>query len=282
VDGILPGDECDADGFIVQWGCWSCNDKRPALCFTRQLAIPDPDDPDGQPSYWQVELEMIFQDEASLEGLDELNESSTGFSFDPIGPARGAELAAVRELSRSVSAAACHLERDTGRQQALHAPGGLTYLGSITKRSSPDATSQRLALRRLDPPDGRYPRDVVRFPVEIPERLQVVRGDVLAFDLVDGVQAGQVDDVVALMAGDGDVDAAVVTVHHGRGEDDERGQRRAGTDALAEVDGVAVAERARSAQVLGDVSQRPGPTVIVGPDAETQLGAAVAPVRVVR
>jgi hypothetical protein len=97
VDGILPGDDCDADGFIVQWGCWSWNDKRPALYFTRQFAVPDPDDPEGQPSYWQVELEMIFHDDASLEGLDELNESNTGFSFEPIGPSRGAELAAVHE-----------------------------------------------------------------------------------------------------------------------------------------------------------------------------------------
>ncbi len=40
---------------------------------------------------------MIFQDEASLEVLDELNESDTGFSFEPIGRARGAELAAVHE-----------------------------------------------------------------------------------------------------------------------------------------------------------------------------------------
>jgi hypothetical protein len=97
VDGLVAGDDCDADGFIVQWGRWSWNDKRPALCFTRQFAVPDPDDPGGQPSYWQVELEMLFHDEANLEGLDELNESNTGFSFDPIGSARGAEVAALRE-----------------------------------------------------------------------------------------------------------------------------------------------------------------------------------------
>jgi hypothetical protein len=97
VDGIVSGDDSDADGFIVQWGCWSWNDERPSLSFTRQLAVPDPEDPDGQPSYWHVELELIFQDEASLVGLDELNESDTGFSFDPVGPARDAELAALHD-----------------------------------------------------------------------------------------------------------------------------------------------------------------------------------------
>jgi hypothetical protein len=97
VDGIVSGDDADADGFIVQWGSWSWNDKRPSLSFTRQLAIPDADDPEWQPSYWHVELEMTFQEEPGLAGLDELNESSSGFSFDPIGPARSAEVVALRD-----------------------------------------------------------------------------------------------------------------------------------------------------------------------------------------
>lgn len=95
VDGIVSTDESDADGFIVQWGRWSWNGNRPSLSFTRQLAVPDPDDLFGQPSYWHVELEMTFQDEPSVAGLGELNESSTGFSFEPIGPERTAELAAI-------------------------------------------------------------------------------------------------------------------------------------------------------------------------------------------
>lgn len=95
VDGIVSTDESDADGFIVQWGRWSWNGNRPSLSFTRQLAVPDPDDLFLQPSYWHVELEMTFQDEPSLAGLGELNESSTGFSFEPIGPERTAELAAI-------------------------------------------------------------------------------------------------------------------------------------------------------------------------------------------
>jgi hypothetical protein len=96
LDGIVPGDDSDADGFIVQWGRWPWNGERPSLSFTRQLAIPDPDDPESQPSYWHVDLQMFFRDEPGLVGLDELNESSTGFSFDPVGPARTAELAATR------------------------------------------------------------------------------------------------------------------------------------------------------------------------------------------
>ncbi|MEJ3745334.1 hypothetical protein WEI85_18830 [Actinomycetes bacterium KLBMP 9797] len=119
VNGILPGDDCDADGFIVQWGRWSWNDKRPALCFTRQLAVPDPEDPDGQPSYWQVELEMLFQDEASLEGLDELNESNSGFSFDPISPARGSELAALRDHYLGLYPQLCVLWRATPVESRL-------------------------------------------------------------------------------------------------------------------------------------------------------------------
>jgi hypothetical protein len=95
--GIMTGEDSDADGFIVQWGRWSWNDHCPSLSFTRQLAIPETEDSDWQPSYWQVELEMTFPDLPSLTGLDELNESDTGFSFEPIGPARAAELAATRD-----------------------------------------------------------------------------------------------------------------------------------------------------------------------------------------
>jgi hypothetical protein len=95
LDGVASGE--DVDGFIVQWGRWSWNDNRPSLSFSRQLAIADAEDPDWQPSYWQVELEMTFPDAPSLADLDELNESSTGFSFDRIGPTRAAELASTRD-----------------------------------------------------------------------------------------------------------------------------------------------------------------------------------------
>ena len=95
LEGVASGE--DADGYIVQWGRWSWNDSRPNLSFTRQLAIPDAEDPDGQPSYWQVDLEMTFSDVPSLTGLDELNESSTGFGFDPVGPLRAAELTSIHD-----------------------------------------------------------------------------------------------------------------------------------------------------------------------------------------
>jgi hypothetical protein len=97
VDGMVSGEDADADGFIVQWGCWPWSDGRPSLSFTRQLAVPDADDPDWQPSYWHVELQMVFSNELGFAGLDELNESDTGFSFDPIGPARRAELATLHD-----------------------------------------------------------------------------------------------------------------------------------------------------------------------------------------
>jgi hypothetical protein len=97
LDGVVAGEDSDADGFIAQWGRWSWNENRPSLSFTRQLAIPDAEDPDWQPSLWQVELEMTFPDGPSLAGLDELNESSTGFSFEPIGTARSAEIASTRD-----------------------------------------------------------------------------------------------------------------------------------------------------------------------------------------
>jgi hypothetical protein len=91
--GVDPDAVADVHGAWAafeefQWGRWSWNDSRPSLSFTRQLAIPDAEDPDGQPGYWQVELEMTFPDVPSLVDLGELNESSTGFSFDPIGPPR--------------------------------------------------------------------------------------------------------------------------------------------------------------------------------------------------
>ena len=39
VDGLEPGPDSDADGFIVQWGRYRSPDRRPSLIFTRQLAL---------------------------------------------------------------------------------------------------------------------------------------------------------------------------------------------------------------------------------------------------
>jgi hypothetical protein len=38
VDGLEPV-ENDADGFLVQWGRYSWNDRLPSLTFTRQFAV---------------------------------------------------------------------------------------------------------------------------------------------------------------------------------------------------------------------------------------------------
>jgi len=94
VDGIDPEPNSDADGFIVQWGRYSLNDQRPSLSFTRQLAVVDGGD--RQPEYWQLDLHMIFDDGPELAGIDDLDIQDTGFSFEPIGPRRAAELAAMR------------------------------------------------------------------------------------------------------------------------------------------------------------------------------------------
>jgi hypothetical protein len=97
IDGLVPEDS-DADGSIVQWGRSSGHDmRRPYLSFSRQLAVPDAVDPERQPSYWHVELQMTFDDGPGLTGIDELDEQNSGFDFDPIGPARAAGLVTTRE-----------------------------------------------------------------------------------------------------------------------------------------------------------------------------------------
>jgi hypothetical protein len=92
IDGIDTTPDSDADGFIVQWGRYSWNDKRPSLSFTRQLAVAGSGD---DPELWQIDLVMCFDD---LHGLDSLN---TGFVFDLAGPPLSAALAEVRaEMER--------------------------------------------------------------------------------------------------------------------------------------------------------------------------------------
>ena len=76
VEGICrPAEEYDTDGFIVGWGPRS-------LTLTRQLAIAgkpeDMADEFWQPEYWQVALELVYDDVADLR--DEY-EAETGFYF---------------------------------------------------------------------------------------------------------------------------------------------------------------------------------------------------------
>ncbi|RZU74354.1 hypothetical protein EV384_2808 [Micromonospora kangleipakensis] len=96
IDGLDQTPDSDADGFIIQWGRRSWSDNRLILTFTRQLAIADVgdhDDPYWQPELWQLDLEMAFDDEADLIGLDSLDVHDTGFKFAPTGPLRAAALA---------------------------------------------------------------------------------------------------------------------------------------------------------------------------------------------
>jgi hypothetical protein len=96
IDGIDMGPDSDADGFIVQWGRYTWNERRPSLSFTRQLAVTegvDKTDPNWQPELWQVDLSMVFDVNSDLTGLDSLEIQDTGFSFAPIGSARAAALA---------------------------------------------------------------------------------------------------------------------------------------------------------------------------------------------
>ena len=39
IDGLEPGPDRDADGFVVQWGRYGWTDRRPSLSFTRQMAV---------------------------------------------------------------------------------------------------------------------------------------------------------------------------------------------------------------------------------------------------
>lgn len=99
IDGVDPTPDSEADGFIVQWGRRSWSDNRVIVSFTRQLAVADVgdrDDPYGQPELWQLDLEMAFNDEPGLTGLDSLNIQNTGFRFGPVGPLRAAELTDTR------------------------------------------------------------------------------------------------------------------------------------------------------------------------------------------
>jgi len=85
LEGIYrPSEDWDSDGFIVEWGRYSWNQHRQSLSFSRLIAVEgehdDIEDSDEhwQPEYWQVSLELIFDD--SVEVRDEF-ESATGHYF---------------------------------------------------------------------------------------------------------------------------------------------------------------------------------------------------------
>jgi hypothetical protein len=86
-----PTPASDNDGIIVQWGRYSWNDHRYSVSFTRQFAVVDdgdgPTDTEWRPSYWQVQLDLLFDDEPPVSAFAAAA-SDTGFYFDPPGTAR--------------------------------------------------------------------------------------------------------------------------------------------------------------------------------------------------
>jgi hypothetical protein len=87
VDGLEPGPDTDADGFILQWGRYGWNNTQPSLTFTRQFAVDVratwTEQDWYQPEYWKVELDLIFNDEPALAGIDQSGSGNTGFDFSP-------------------------------------------------------------------------------------------------------------------------------------------------------------------------------------------------------
>ncbi|GAA4606451.1 hypothetical protein BJY16_005838 [Actinoplanes octamycinicus] len=105
VDGLEPV-ENDADGFMVQWGRYSWNDRLPSVAFTRQFAVDVRDAwtaPEDwyQPELWQVNLEMVFPDTPELAGVGRSSPADTGLDFSAPGPERNRAIRAVeQELAR--------------------------------------------------------------------------------------------------------------------------------------------------------------------------------------
>lgn len=103
VGGIEPP-ENDGDGFIAEWGRWDWNDDQPSLSFGRLLAVNDADDrddPDWQPEYWKVELQLIFAEDPAWADLDSLGHRDTGFDYAEIGAVRTAALKEMRRFIES-------------------------------------------------------------------------------------------------------------------------------------------------------------------------------------
>lgn len=102
IDGLEP-DDSDADGFIIQWGRWGWNDRRPSLTFTRQIAVNAratwTESDWYQPELWQLNLELIFNDAPELADLDQPEMRIPGFDFSPPGPEQDH---ALREIERKV------------------------------------------------------------------------------------------------------------------------------------------------------------------------------------
>ena len=92
IEGLEADRDCDADGFIVQWGRYDRPRNRPSLSFTRQMAVDVratwTESGWYQPEYWQVDLQLVFDDAPALVGIGELEVQDSGFDFSRPGPDR--------------------------------------------------------------------------------------------------------------------------------------------------------------------------------------------------
>ncbi|MGW3724337.1 hypothetical protein [Streptomyces sp. NPDC000851] len=102
-DGVERPED-NGDGFIAEWGRWGWTDDQPALSFGRQLAVTGAggrDDPEWQPEYWKVELQLVFAEDPAWADVDSLGHQDTGYDFAEIGAPRAAALLEVRRFIES-------------------------------------------------------------------------------------------------------------------------------------------------------------------------------------
>jgi hypothetical protein len=100
VDG-LESAENGGDGFMVQWGRFSWNDRLPSLAFTREFAVDVRDtwaeQEWYQPEIWQVTLDMVFLDTPRLADLGQSDSGHTIMNYSAPGPDRGRAIRAVEQ-----------------------------------------------------------------------------------------------------------------------------------------------------------------------------------------
>lgn len=98
IDGIDSHDN-DGDGFSIEWGRWVWAGRRPCLAFRRLLGVLDTEDrqdPQDQPEYWTVELELSFAEDPAWADLNIYEYVGAAFEHHPLGEERRAALAEER------------------------------------------------------------------------------------------------------------------------------------------------------------------------------------------
>lgn len=96
----IDSDENDGDGFNVEWGRWTWTDRRPALAFRRLLGVLDTEDrqdPQDQPEYWTVELELSFAEDPAWADLNLPEYVGAGLKHYRLGAERRAAMVEERE-----------------------------------------------------------------------------------------------------------------------------------------------------------------------------------------